>query len=344
MYDAHYDLLTYIYLKRNNIPYIKEYCKKIFNENNIMGGIFNLFFMSKQEMKEELDIDETELNLIEMLNIVLELIKEYQIIPSDIKYIVGVEGLDYLNNIQDVETLYKLGVRAVNPVWNNMNKFGAGARIGLEKGASVLMPTKKINTYKRQSVDGLTKQGEKLIEELVKYRIAIDLSHTNDKTFYDIISICKKIKNKGDKPIVFASHSNSRRICNIPRNLTDNQIIEIKKLGGVIGVVAHKSFCRVLNLNNLQNKQINYENDYLRQINYIKNLLGDVESIVLSTDDMRYYFKDIKYYHNVNTFQHNTVSKNIRELLSENGYDKDEMDKIMFRNLENKILNSTIYY
>lgn len=35
----------------------------------------------------------------------------------------GIEGLDYLENIDDIDILYSLGVRSVNPVWNNDNKF-----------------------------------------------------------------------------------------------------------------------------------------------------------------------------------------------------------------------------
>ena len=45
MYDFHYDLLTYIYMNRDNLTEVKEHCKKIFSDN-ISGGIFNLFYMS----------------------------------------------------------------------------------------------------------------------------------------------------------------------------------------------------------------------------------------------------------------------------------------------------------
>ena len=52
MYDGHYDLLTYIFKKRKNLRIVKGYCDNIF-KHGINGGIFNLFYMSEEEMKEE---------------------------------------------------------------------------------------------------------------------------------------------------------------------------------------------------------------------------------------------------------------------------------------------------
>lgn len=134
MFDLHYDLLTYIYINRNNINIIKKHCKKIF-KNNITGGIFNLFYMTKKEMKDELGIELKEIDIIENLKIVKNIIDENKFIPKNMKYVFGIEGLDYLKNIEDIDILYELGVRSVNPVWSNENKFGGGVR-------------SKIRTYK----------------------------------------------------------------------------------------------------------------------------------------------------------------------------------------------------
>ena len=56
MFDCHYDLLTYIFMNKDNLEKVRRHFKKIF-EGNITGGIFNLFYMSPREMKEELNID-----------------------------------------------------------------------------------------------------------------------------------------------------------------------------------------------------------------------------------------------------------------------------------------------
>lgn len=271
MFDCHCDLLTYIYTNRNNIEKIKKVCNTIYNKENINGAIFNLFFMSEQEMKEELGIEKNEINIIHMLKTVRNIIQKEMIISKNVKYIYGIEGLDYLENISDIDTLYELGVRSVNIVWNNKNKFGGGTRA--------------------EESFGLTNLGEELVEKLVDKNISIDLSHANEKTFYDIIEKAKDLKNKGKNPKLFASHSNLKSIYNVKRNLTDKQIIEIKKMNGIIGIVEYKRFvCE-------ENK--NYEQYYIEHINYLKNLLDGVENISLSTDDEIYYNKILE---NANIF------------------------------------------
>ena len=318
MFDLHYDLLTYILINKLNIGEVKKHCKEIFS-NNITGGIFNLFYMSPKEMKEELDINYDDINIIKNLIEVNKLIKQYELIPKHVKAIYGIEGLDYLKQIRDLETIYKLGVRSVNIVWNNDNKFGGGAR-GDEK-------------------QGLTLLGEKLVKKLVKLNIAIDLSHANEKTFYDIIYTCNKLKEKGEKPIVFASHSNSKTVCNVQRNLSDEQILEIKKLNGVIGVVEIKKFCKTLNGKwQDENETKEYRLAYLKHLNHIKNLLGDIENIAVSTDDMSYYKIEPEYYQFANLFKHKEVKNGIKNLLINDGYTKKEVNRILYENFENKIL------
>jgi microsomal dipeptidase-like Zn-dependent dipeptidase len=125
MFDLHYDLLTNILIRQNDIKSVKKYCHNIYRSDNIIGGIFNLFYMSPNEMKKELKIKYEDINIIENLKKVNKLIKEYNIIPNGIKYIYGIEGLDYLQQIDDIDILYDLGVRSVNIVWNNENKFGS---------------------------------------------------------------------------------------------------------------------------------------------------------------------------------------------------------------------------
>ena len=271
MFDCHCDLLTYIYTNRKDIEKIKKICNIIYNKENINGAIFNLFFMSEQEMKEELGIEKNEINVIHMLKLVRNIMQKEMIISKNIKYIYGIEGLDYLENISDIDILYGLGVRSVNIVWNNKNKFGGGTR--------------------SESNLGLTNLGEELVEKLVDKNIAIDLSHANEKTFYDIIEKAKYLKNKGKKHKIFASHSNLKSIYNVKRNLTDKQIIKIKELDGIIGIVEYKGF--------VCEENENYEQYYLEHINYLKNLLDGVENIVLSTDDEIYYNKVLE---NANIF------------------------------------------
>ena len=315
MFDCHYDLLTYIYMNRENLSKVKKHCNKIFN-NNITGGIFNLFYMSPKEMKEELNINLNEIDIIKNLETVNKIVKESNFIPNNIKYIYGIEGLDYLNKIEDVDRIYELGVRSVNIVWNNDNKFGSGA--------------------KGDSKKGITKLGEKLIEKLVERKIAIDLSHANEKTFYDIVEICKNLKKSGKHPIVFASHSNCKKICDVPRNLSDEQILKIKELGGVIGIVAVKPFCIKEEKFNKDNKK--YEQAYLKHINHIKELLGNADNIAVSTDDMTYY--GTGYYKHFNVFKQENMKSDLQKLLLTNKFNEKDIEKILYLNFKNKVLNN----
>jgi len=309
MFDCHYDLLTYIYMNRRNLREVISHCNKIFY-NNITCGIFNLFYMSKDEMKEELSIFPEEIDIIQNLKTVAYLIRRYRIIPQNIKYIIGIEGLDYLKSIEDIDILYSLGLRSTGIVWNNQNKFGGGIRA--------------------ESSCGLTPLGETLVEKLVQKRIAIDLSHTNEKTFYDIINKCKLLKSKGLNPIIFASHSNSKTYCNVPRNLNDRQLLEIKKLNGIIGVVSVKDFCS-------KYKDMNYETSYINHINYIRRLFGGVENIAVATDDMSYYQIEKEKYENMNVFKQEEVKGKIEKLLLENNYTENEVKQILYKNACHKI-------
>ncbi len=316
MIDCHYDLLTYILIKKDEKEFLRNYCKNVYKKDNITGGIFNLFYMTEQEMKEELGIEKNQINLIENLKEVKEYIRLNKIIPDNINYIFGIEGLDYLEKIDDIDILYSLGLRSTNPVWSNKNKFGGGVRAN--------------------NKEGLTKLGKILIKKLVNKKIAIDLSHANETTFFDIINICKKMKKEGKDPIVFASHSNAKKVCNVPRNLTDEQILAIKELGGIIGVVSIKNFC--IDTNDICNKNIDYEQKYIENITYIKNILGGVDNIAVATDDMKYYFIDPEYYQNINIYPHFNVKEKLKKALEKNDYNEIQIKKILEDNFKEKIL------
>ena len=310
MFDCHYDLLTYIYMNRKNLRPVISHCKKIFN-NNITGGIFNLFYMSEKEMYDELGVYTNEIDIIQNLKVVNYLIRRYRIIPYNIKYLIGIEGLDYLKDINDIDILYNLGIRSVGIVWNNKNKFGAGVRAS--------------------NSEGLTTVGKQLVDKLVNKKIAIDLSHANEKTFYDIIYKCKELKEKGYNPIVFASHSNAKMYCNVPRNLTDRQLLEIKKLDGIVGVVSVKDFCT-------RYKDLDYEVAYINHIKYLKRLFGDVDNIAVATDDMSYYKIEPEKYQNMNVFKQEEIKNKIENLLLANNFSSQEIEKILNKNVYEKII------
>ena len=250
MFDMHYDLLTLLYVLKDDKKYVNKVVKEI--NNNLKGLAANLFFMSKKEMKEELNIEKIDVS--KMLKEATDIYKNLNIKP---KVIFSIEGCDYIKDLNELEYLNKLGLKAILPVWNNKNKYGSGIR------------TRK----------GLTNKGKKLIKKAIELNIAIDLSHAGRKTFNDIIKIIKKSHKK---PICYASHSNIYELKKHPRNLNKNQLEKLKDVNGYLGIVSYKEF--LTSSNNIEKaKKI-----YLNHIKYAVNILG-IDRVVLSTDDMTFY-------------------------------------------------------
>ncbi len=85
------------------------------------------------------------------------------------------------------------------------------------------------NTHK-----GVSEFGEQVIKEMNRLGIMVDMSHAGEKSFYDALEI-------SEKPIV-CSHSNSRILCDHPRNLTDDQLRAIAAKGGVVHTTFYHGF------------------------------------------------------------------------------------------------------
>ena len=322
MYDMHYDLLTIIYynMKNNNKMANPEKmitdCQKIYNKGNIIGGIINLYFMSKDEMKKELDINEDELmdikSMFQKSISNLELLKQTGIIPSNIYFMYSIEGCDYLKDENDLEVLYEMGLRSILPVWNEKNKFGSGNR----------------------SKDGLTELGIKLIKKAIELNMIIDVSHANEQTFYDILNVIETEKKLGKKVNLIASHSNVRSLCDRERNLNDEQLRKLKDLAGYIGLFTNGNFL------SKDNETISYEerqNNYLKHLNYIINNIGfSTDKILVSTDDMN--FDPDESYHNLEAFPIEMISTKLHDLIEKN-YNKEIADNILVNNAQELFKN-----
>ena len=82
--------------------------------------------------------------------------------------------------------------------------------------------------------NGVSEFGEQVIKEMNRLGIMVDMSHAGEKSFYDALEI-------SEKPIV-CSHSNSRSLCDHPRNLTDDQLRAIAAKGGVVHTTFYHGF------------------------------------------------------------------------------------------------------
>ena len=159
---------------------------------------------------------------------------------------ISIEGGEAVTKISDLKTYKKLGVSMLSLTWNNDNALGGGA---LGDGR------------------GLSDFGAQVINFMNENKMIIDLSHANQKTFYDAINISKK-------PIIL-SHSNSYTICPNPRNITDKQFQKIIKSGSVVGINLYPPF--------LNGKNDANTSDVTKHIEHFLSLGGE-NNICIGTD------------------------------------------------------------
>ena len=82
--------------------------------------------------------------------------------------------------------------------------------------------------------NGVSAFGEEVIQEMNRLGIMVDLSHGGEKSFYDALEISKV-------PIV-CSHSSCKALCDVPRNLSDDQLRALAAKGGVAHTTLYHGF------------------------------------------------------------------------------------------------------
>jgi len=126
-----------------------------------------------------------------------------------LSYFHGVEGAHALEGeLSRVAELRERGVLFIGLVHLRDNEIG-GSSSGSEHG--------------------LTELGRKLIGEMNRNGILVDLAHASTKTFFEAVELTTL------PPIV--SHTGVRSVHDSWRNLRDDQIREVSERGGVIGVM-----------------------------------------------------------------------------------------------------------
>jgi membrane dipeptidase len=135
-------------------------------------------------------------------------------------HIEGAEAIDA--DFQMLDVLHAAGLRSLGPVWSRPNIFGEGVPFRLPSSPD--------------TGPGLTDLGKALVGACNKLKILIDLSHLNERGFWDVAAL-------SDAPLV-ATHSNAHALSPHARNLTDRQLAAIGRSGGLVGVNFAVSFLR----------------------------------------------------------------------------------------------------
>lgn len=172
--------------------------------------------------------------------------------------VLHLEGSEPLDpDLEALEVFYQAGLRSLGIVWSRPNAFGHGVPFDFPASPN--------------SGPGLTEAGKRLVRACNRLGVMIDLSHLNEKGFWDVAEL-------SDAPLV-ATHSNAHALCPASRNLTDRQLDAIGASGGVVGVNFHVSFLRADGQKNPDTPLT----DIVRHIDYIAGRIG-VGHVALGSD------------------------------------------------------------
>ena len=127
-------------------------------------------------------------------------------------HIEGAEAID--PDLHALDVLHAAGLRSLGPVWSRPNIFGHG------------VPFRFPSTP--DTGPGLTELGRRLVRRCNALRILIDLSHMNERGFWDVAAL-------SEAPLV-ATHSNVHALSPTSRNLTARQLAAIRESRGVVGL------------------------------------------------------------------------------------------------------------
>lgn len=220
-------------------------------------------------------------------------ILEKAVMYYNVKPLLTIENASFLASFEDdINLLSDINVKALSFTWNGENNLGFG----------------------QLKNKGLKDSCKKIIKKLENTDIVIDVSHLSDKGFEDVCSNTEKT--------FIATHSNSRKICNHNRNLTDEQILEIIKRNGLIGLNFYPPF-----LNDSEKATLN---DILSHAEHILSLGGEnVLSIGTDFDGAEV----------IEEFNNDEKLTGLYEFFINNGFKEEITNKILFENAERFFVN-----
>jgi len=129
---------------------------------------------------------------------------------NKIAVILGLEGGHIIeDDLAVLRMFYQLGVRYMTLTWMNTNNWADAAGDTARWG-------------------GLNDFGVKVVKEMNRIGMIVDVSHVSDETFWDVLEVTSD-------PVI-ASHSSCRALCDHFRNLSDEMLRALAENGGVVGI------------------------------------------------------------------------------------------------------------
>ncbi|MFC1670717.1 dipeptidase [Spirochaetota bacterium] len=147
-----------------------------------------------------------------------------------IAVLIGIEnGYAIGRDLSLVKKYYKLGVRYITLCHTTNNDICDSS-----------------TDHNGPSHRGLSEFGKKVVREMNRTGMIIDVSHISDLAFHDVMKIT-------GAPVI-ASHSNAREICETPRNLSDSMLEKLSANGGIINISLVKDYVKVFPENTKRDK------------------------------------------------------------------------------------------
>jgi len=170
---------------------------------------------------------------------------------------IGVEnGFSIGRDISLVEEFRNRGARYMGLVHNGHNDIGDSAQAQQGLNDEV------------EEHGGLSEYGYRVVEELNRVGILVDISHVSKQTMLDAV-------NHSSAPII-ASHSSVNGVFVHPRNLDDEQLLAIKDNGGVVQIVAFNNYLN-------EGRGTASVSELVDHIDYAIDLIG-IEHVGISSD------------------------------------------------------------
>ena len=162
--------------------------------------------------------------------------------------IIGTQDSTFLDHdVELLRVMQRLGMRILQPVYNDENRFGHGALADPE--------------------GRLSDAGHKWVELMNELRMQIDLSHCGYATARDVLKASKR-------PVIF-SHSNARKLADSPRNIPDDLVRMAAETGGTVGITLWPPLLGIAERPTLEN--------FCDHVEYMLNLVG-AEHVAFGSD------------------------------------------------------------
>ncbi len=215
--------------------------------------------------------------------------------------VLTIEGMCGIQDdvVRKIDWLYDQGIRIASLTWNEENALATGTKGNPERGLSDL--------------------GVLAVQRMKELHMLIDVSHTNEKTFWDIL--------KYGSGNVIATHSNAFSLCPHARNLNDEQIRAIAEQGGVIGIVSAPGFVH-------RQKEQQDLKHLVAHMKYIKDLTS-IDTIAIGFDFMDFFegYEDVA----TKGLSNASYAQNLIDEMRAQGFNESEIQKIAYENAYQKL-------